>query len=57
MERIAIYLHGLEGGGAERVMVGIAKGLTQRGLTVDLVVVRASGPYLALVPEQARLVD
>lgn len=56
-DRIAIYLHGLEGGGAERIMIGIAKGLTQRGLAVDLVLVRAQGPYLPLVPEQARLVD
>ncbi len=55
--RIAIYLPALEGGGAERVMLDVAKGLAQRGLSVDLVLVRAEGPYLELLPAQVRLID
>jgi len=54
---IAIYLPSLRGGGAERVMVTLAKGFVQKGLDVDLVLARAEGPYLADVPQQVRVVD
>ena len=38
-------------------MLGLAAGLSERGLPVDLVLVRAEGEYLSQVPERVRLVD
>lgn len=55
--RIAIYLPSLEGGGAERVMLYLAKGLAQCGLCVDMVLVQAKGPYLDQLPDSVRLID
>lgn len=55
--RVALFVASLRGGGAERAMLDIARGLSQRGLTVDLVLVRAVGEYLDLVPPGVRLVD
>lgn len=56
-KRLAIYLPGLLGGGAERTMLSLAKGLAGRGHAVDLVLAQAEGPYLAEVPESVRLVE
>ena len=57
LKRIALYLSSLRGGGAERVMVSLAKGLSERRIPVDLVLVRAEGEYLSQVPEGVRLID
>ena len=38
-------------------MLDIARGLSDRGLAVDLVLARAVGPYLDLVPPSVRVVD
>ena len=54
---VALFVGTLGGGGAERVMVDIGRGLARRGVTVDLVVIRAEGPYLEIVPPEVRLVD
>ena len=43
---VALFLGTLGGGGAERVMLDIGRSLARRGVTVDLVVIRAEGPYL-----------
>lgn len=56
-ERVALFCPSLRGGGAERVMVNLASGFIERGLGVDLVLVKAEGPYLANVPPQVRIVD
>ena len=45
-ERIALYVPSLNGGGAERVMLDLATGLVDRGIRVDLVLVRAEGHSL-----------
>ena len=47
-EHIAIYVPSLSGGGAERVMLDLASGLSDRGIRVDLVLVKAEGHYLDL---------
>jgi glycosyltransferase involved in cell wall biosynthesis len=57
LERLAIYLPALYGGGAERTMLKLACGMSARGYPVDLVLARARGPYLDLVPESVRLID
>lgn len=54
---MALFLPGLHGGGAERVMVQLAGSLASRGHEVDLVLASAVGPYLQDVPAQVRLVD
>ena len=56
-DRVGFFLPSLVGGGAERVMVNIARGMTARGLAVDLVLGQARGPYLQQVPREARVVD
>lgn len=55
--KLAIYLPSLAGGGAERAMLNLAQGLTERGCAVDLVLARAQGPYLKEVDEPIQLVD
>ena len=55
--KVALFLPSLRGGGAERVMVNLARGFVERGLQVDLVLARAEGPYLSQVPKEVRVVD
>jgi glycosyltransferase involved in cell wall biosynthesis len=53
--RIAVFLSGLSGGGAQRRSLLLARGFVERGCTVDVVVVRSEGPFRAAVPAGARL--
>lgn len=55
--RLTVFLADLGGGGAERMMVVIANGMAARGMDVDLVLARASGPYLPEVAGDVRVVD
>jgi glycosyltransferase involved in cell wall biosynthesis len=57
MPKIAIFLTALDGGGAEKVMLNLAKGFIELGIEVDLLLVKAEGAYLAQIPSQVRLVD
>jgi len=57
MEKIALFLPSLHGGGAERVMVNLARGFVDKGLQVDLLLAKAEGPYLSEVPPTVRLID
>ena len=56
-QHIAIYMPSLGGGGAERIMVNLANALAERGHRVDLVLVKAEGPYLANVSDKVSVVD
>lgn len=56
LERIAFLLPSLRGGGAERVTLSIANELSTSHL-VDLVLVRAEGPYIEEVADEVRLID
>lgn len=56
-DRIAFFLPGLYEGGAERVILNLAKGVAERGYLVDLVLARAEGPYMSQVPPCVRLID
>ena len=56
-ERIALFMPSLAGGGAEKVMLNLGRGMLARGIEVDLVLVSAEGPYLADVPQGINLVD
>ena len=52
---IAIVLHDLRGGGAERASLRLARGMAAAGRNVDLVLVRGEGAYLNDVPPNVRL--
>jgi glycosyltransferase involved in cell wall biosynthesis len=56
-ERLAFFLPDLSDGGAERTMLNLAEGIAARGYSVDLVLVRAEGPYLNEVSDLIRLVS
>ena len=55
--KVALFLPSLRGGGAERVMVNLARGFSEKGLDVDLVLAKAEGPYLSQVPPEVRVID
>jgi glycosyltransferase involved in cell wall biosynthesis len=54
---IAFFLPSVGGGGAERVIVNLAQGITERGYPVDLVLAAATGDLLNQLPPAIRLVD
>lgn len=56
-EHCALFLPSLVVGGAERMMLNIAKGLVEEGHKVDLILVKAEGEFLTQVPESIRVVD
>jgi glycosyltransferase involved in cell wall biosynthesis len=55
-KRLALFLPGLYGGGAERIVLNLAAGLGEQGYAVDLILAQAEGPYLDQVPGSVRLV-
>ncbi len=55
--RLALFLSSLGCGGAERMMIQLARGMAAAGLPLDLVVAQANGPLAAEVPCEARVVD
>lgn len=56
LRRVCVFLADLQGGGAERMMVQLAAGIAAHGVTVDLVVADAQGPYVSEVPASVQLV-
>lgn len=54
---IALFLPSVRGGGAQRVVVNLAQGMSERGLPVDLVLTAAEGVFLDQLPPAVRLVD
>jgi glycosyltransferase involved in cell wall biosynthesis len=52
---IALVLHDLRGGGAERACLRLARGMVAEGRNVDLILVRGEGAYMRDVPAGARL--
>ena len=54
---VTLFIPTLVGGGAERVMISLAGGMREQGYNVDLLLVEASGPLLAEVPEGVRVVE
>lgn len=56
-KKIALYAPNLSGGGAERIISILAEGFSKKGYKVDLLLVKATGPYLADIPESVRIID
>jgi glycosyltransferase involved in cell wall biosynthesis len=55
---IALFMRSLQGsGGAERVMVHLARGLSEQGHRVDLVLARQKGHFLDQIPGAVRVID
>ena len=54
---IALFVPSLRGGGAERIMVTLARYFSEQGLKVDLLLAQNEGPYLADIPSSVRIVD
>lgn len=55
--RLTLFLPTLGGGGAERVLLNLARGLVERGHPVDLAVASPLGPLADALPPGVRLVD
>jgi glycosyltransferase involved in cell wall biosynthesis len=53
---VALFVPSLHGGGAEQVMLTLANGFADRGLHVDLVLVKAAGALLGEVSSSVRLI-
>jgi len=47
---IAIVLHDLRGGGAERAVLRLARGMAAAGRSIELVLVKGEGAYLPEIP-------
>lgn len=57
-KRITFFLDALHGGGAEKAVVNLLRGLVKRDeFDLDLVLATKEGPYLDLVPDEVRIVD
>jgi glycosyltransferase involved in cell wall biosynthesis len=54
---IALFLPSVRGGGAQRIVVNLAQGMTERGLPVDVVLTTAQGVFMDQLPAAARVVD
>ncbi len=55
--RVALYLRALYGGGAERALVNLARGLVEQGIAVDFLLNEVGGAYQDQVPPEVRIVD
>ncbi|MGZ5280620.1 MAG: glycosyltransferase, partial [Pseudobdellovibrionaceae bacterium] len=55
--QITVFCASLGGGGAERAMVNLIQNFIEKGLAVDLLMVRADGVFLADVPPQVQVID
>ena len=53
----AFFLQDLSGGGAEKIMSGLANELARRGFKVDFVLVQATGVNLKSLDDKIRVVD
>jgi glycosyltransferase involved in cell wall biosynthesis len=54
---IAVFLPNLHGGGAERAVINLLKGMSSQNIPLDLVLATAEGPYLNQVPDGVRVVN
>lgn len=54
---IAIFIPKLTGGGAERIMIKLAKAFSEEGHRVDFVVCKAEGAFQGDIPNGVRLVE
>lgn len=56
-DNVAFFVPSLRVGGAERVVVNLARGMVERGVALDLVMANREGPLLSELPPQVRVID
>ncbi|MBB6285312.1 glycosyltransferase [Geobacillus subterraneus] len=56
-KKISFFIPSLRGGGAERVILNLAKTFSYYKYDVDLVTVKAEGAYLSQVPKKINIID
>jgi glycosyltransferase involved in cell wall biosynthesis len=56
-QKIALFVPNLTGGGAERVIVNLAHAMLEFGLSVDLLVASAEGPYAKQLDKRVNLIN
>lgn len=54
---LAVFIPSMQGGGAQRGTLKLAAGLTDRGVAIDLVLVKSDGPYMKDIPRGVRVID
>lgn len=57
MSRVAFFLPDFRIGGAERVALTLIEAFVERGIEVDLVLLRAEGDLLAALPDQVKVIS
>lgn len=57
MRTLTIFAPNLNGGGAERAALNLARSFTRRGIRVDFVLIAKEGAYVDQVPDNIRIVD
>jgi glycosyltransferase involved in cell wall biosynthesis len=55
--RIALFTSKMESGGIQRMFATLARALIERGIEVDVLLVRASGEMLCELPDEARVLE
>ena len=55
--RIALFISGMYGGGAQKAWVNLARGMVENGYPVDLVLASAKGPLMDTIPGDVRVID
>jgi len=56
VSRLAVLIPSMGGGGAERVVVNLLAEFVERGIEVDLLLVRPGGPLMGEIPPKVRIV-
>jgi glycosyltransferase involved in cell wall biosynthesis len=55
--KIAFFIRNLDGGGAQKVIINLIKGLVKQGIVPDLVLTKIEGPFLNLIPKGVRIIN
>ncbi len=56
-KKVAFFLHELNAGGAQSVLVTLANAMAEEGVDVDFVLVRMKGCYLPMVSDKVTIID